>query len=62
MSRKSPEGDSAGMKSLGALIPEDVYWDFKKVQAARKESNAQALINAVRLYIEIGNQEEGQVK
>lgn len=40
-------------KSFGGQISEDLYWEFKKAQAARHESTAQALEIAIRLYLEI---------
>jgi hypothetical protein len=45
-------------KSIGGSIPAELYWDFKKIQAQRKESATQALENAVRLYVELDVVEE----
>jgi len=41
-------------KSIGGIVSADLYWAFKKEQAARHESNVQALENAIRLYLEAG--------
>ncbi|MEG1543045.1 MAG: hypothetical protein RR382_00780 [Tannerellaceae bacterium] len=41
-------------KSIGGIVSSDLYWAFKKEQAARHESTVQALENAIRLYLEIG--------
>lgn len=39
-------------KSIGGIVSADLYWAFKKEQAARHENNVQALENAIRLYLE----------
>lgn len=39
-------------KLLGAQIPESIFWRFKSVAAERKESMAEAILNAAMLYIE----------
>ena len=41
-------------KSIGGIVAADLYWAFKKEQAARHESTVQALENAIRLYLDIG--------
>lgn len=41
-------------KSIGGIVSADLYWAFKKEQAARHESTVQALENAIRLYLDIG--------
>lgn len=46
-------------KTIGGAIPEDLYWKFKQVQTSRKENATQALINAIRLYIDVAPAEEG---
>jgi hypothetical protein len=45
-------------KSIGALIPAKLYWQFKRIQAERKETATQAIENAIRLYIELDTEEE----
>lgn len=45
-------------KNIGGAIPTDLYWQFKKIQADRKETATEALQNAIRLYIEIDISEE----
>lgn len=38
-------------KMLGAKVPADVYWEFKRQAAMRKEGMAEALTHAALLYI-----------
>ena len=40
-------------KSIGGQIPEDLYWEFKEAQVNRHETATQALVNAIRLYVDI---------
>lgn len=40
-------------KSIGGLIPEELYWQFTTARGARHESATEALENAVRLYVDI---------
>lgn len=44
-------------KTVGGAIPPELYWEFKRVQAERKETATQALENAIRLYVEIDTEE-----
>lgn len=39
-------------RSIGGIIPEDLYWEFKRAQVDRRESTVQALEIAIRLYLE----------
>lgn len=39
-------------KMVGGKIPEDLYWDFKKAQADRKENAQEALEHAIMLYLD----------
>ena len=48
-------------KMLGAFVPEEVFWEFKKAAAARKEKMSEAMINAAYLYISIGDNKEAKV-
>lgn len=43
---------SVERRSVGGLIPEDLFWEFKSARARRHESGPQALENAIRLYLE----------
>lgn len=45
-------------KAVGGSIPIELYWQYKSVQANRKESAAEALENAIRLYIDLDTEEE----
>lgn len=38
-------------KMLNGLVPEDVFWEFKKVAAERKDNMKSAILNAALLYI-----------
>lgn len=40
-------------RSVGAQIPEDLYWRFVKVRAERHESASKALEIAIMLYVEL---------
>jgi hypothetical protein len=40
-------------KNVGGPIPTSLYWDFKRAQAAREETVNEALINAIRLYVDL---------
>lgn len=48
-------------KMLGAFVPEEVFWDFKKAAAARKEKMSEAMINAAYLYISIVDDEGANI-
>lgn len=37
-------------KTIGGPIPQELYWKFKSVQAARHETSTKALEIAIRLY------------
>ena len=48
-------------RSVGAQIPEDLYWRFAKARAERHESASKALEIAIMLYVEaqpISNEED----
>ena len=45
-------------RSVGGLIPEDLFWEFKSARAKRHESGPQALENAIRLYLEVDKKEK----
>ena len=56
-------GDSMGDtkqdgKSLGAVVPEQLYWDFKDAAAKRKESMQEAIIHAARMYVDVESDAE----
>lgn len=40
-------------RSVGAQIPEDLYWKFVQVRADRHESAAKALEIAIMLYLDL---------
>ena len=48
-------------KMLGAFVPEELFWEFKKAAADRKEKMSEAMINAAYLYISIGDSKEAKV-
>jgi hypothetical protein len=53
------ENESIGsFRSVGGLIPEDLFWEFKAARAKRHESGNQAMENAIRLYLELNNTEK----
>lgn len=53
------ENESSGsFRSVGGLIPEELFWEFKAARAKRHESGPQALENAIRLYLEVGKAEK----
>jgi hypothetical protein len=54
MDNKSTES----FRSVGGLIPEDLFWEFKASRANRHESGNQAMENAIRLYLELDNTEK----
>lgn len=58
----TPEKSKA--RSVGGYIPEDLYWEFKQVQAARHESTTKALEVAIRLYVDAipGTQKDEEVQ
>lgn len=39
-------------KMLGALVPIDLFWQFKQIAAQRKESMQVAIMNAAYLYLD----------
>ena len=45
-------------RSIGSIIPEDLYWEFKRAQVARHESTVKALEIAIRLYLDAVPKEE----
>ena len=45
--------ESKGTKFIGGEIPIELFWEFKKAQAIRKESAKDALENAIRLYLDL---------
>ena len=49
---KAEEKNDEGTKMVGGLIPIELYWTFKKVQAERKDNATKALEIAIRLYID----------
>jgi len=51
-------------KSVGGKIPEDLFWQFKAEYTGRRESATEALVHAIRLYIDAGqkNNSEEEVK
>lgn len=55
---KNPVIQEEETKSIGGPIPKSLYWEFKRVQAERKETALQALENAIRLYLDIDKKEE----
>lgn len=54
--------DDNDEKMLGALVPNELYWQFKKAAAERNESMKTALEVAARLYVEITVSPEKEVK
>lgn len=51
-----------GLKMLGAQVPSELHWRFKCAAAERHESMAEALMNAVELYIAVGKDETKEDK
>jgi hypothetical protein len=47
------------LKMLGAHVPKELYWDFKKAAASRGEQLKDAVAHAARMYIAIGAKKEG---
>lgn len=39
-------------KSVGGKIPEDLFWKFKEEYTKRRETATEALVHAIRLYID----------
>jgi len=42
-------------KLLSGLVPAEIYWEFKKQAAERKESMREAICNAALLYIDVSH-------
>lgn len=61
MCKASQHDEAPKTKTVGGAIPEDLYWQFKKTSASRKEGATQALINAIRLYNEIDTAEGADI-
>lgn len=40
-------------KNLNTKVHEDLYWDFKREAAKRRESMPEAVENALKLYLSI---------
>ena len=40
------------MKNVGGKVPVGLFWQFKETYTRRRESATEALINALRLYID----------
>lgn len=45
--------DTTKAKLLGAKVAENIYWEFKKVASARKETMQEAIIHAAMLYMDL---------
>lgn len=45
-------------KMLGALVPAELFWEFKKTAAGRGEGMREALMNAVHLYLAIEEEDK----
>jgi hypothetical protein len=39
-------------RMVGGQVPVDLYWTFKAVAATRKETSVEALLHALRLYVD----------
>jgi hypothetical protein len=52
MSATDKSMNKAVTRPVGGQVDEEIYWNFKKVVAARKETVQQALAHALLLYIE----------
>jgi len=52
MANNQLEKEQSEEKLLSGYVPADVYWDFKKAAADRKENLKEALMNAALLYID----------
>ena len=48
------------MRSIGAHVPEQLYWQFVQARVDRHESATKALETAILLYLEINPSEEGE--
>jgi len=48
------------LKSLGALVPSELYYAFKEAAAKRQEQMQEAIINAAYLYIDAIKEKEGE--
>lgn len=49
---RTTEKKEGTTRSIGCVIPEELYWQFKQIQAERHETMAQAIENAIRLYLD----------
>lgn len=45
--------ESPNMKTIGGLILEDLYWEFKTAYTSRHEKSAEALEHAIRMYVDL---------
>ncbi len=45
--------DNTDKKSVGGLVPTELYWQFTTTRGERHESAAEALEHALRLYVDI---------
>lgn len=45
-------------RSIGGVIPEELYWEFKAARAQRRETCPQALENAIRLYLDVAKEKK----
>ena len=54
--------DANETKYVGGPIPINLYWKYTEVRVKRQEGAAEALINALNLYIDLPdkNNEEGE--
>lgn len=49
------------VRSVGGLIPENLFWEFKAARARRHENGNQAIENAIRLYLEVKTEEKENI-
>lgn len=56
--KAAADSSAEPMKMLGALVPENLYWEFKAAAGRRKEYLQDAIAHAARMYIDADKGEE----
>lgn len=60
MSNSIVQEETQELKTLTFRVPEDVYWEFKKAMADRRETPSEAGVNAALLYIDSKGEEQDE--
>lgn len=47
-------------KTVGGKVPVGLFWKFKETYMRRRETATEALINAIRLYIDAVDENNGR--